>query len=79
MMKSYTESGGVKEGTMNCPVCGHALTPVLEVLAESSTGTQCPKCWMPVRHLPGGSKNRRRGAGHATKRAGTVLKTHIVT
>ena len=63
---------------MTCPVCGHALTPLLAILAETSSGVQCPKCWMPVRYFPGGSNNRKRGAGHATKRPGTVLKTHIV-
>ena len=64
---------------MNCPVCGHALTPLLVALAETSGGTQCPRCWMPIRYLPLGSKNRRRGFSHTTKRMGMVLRTHFIS
>jgi hypothetical protein len=40
---------------MNCPICGHSLPPLLAVLAETSSGVQCPRCWMPVRSFSRGS------------------------
>lgn len=55
---------------MNCPVCGHAFTPALAILAETSTGAQCPKCWMTVRNFPEGFKQARHRSRRSTKRLG---------
>ena len=36
---------------MRCPTCGFDLPPVTELLAQTETGTQCPKCWVMLRRL----------------------------
>jgi len=36
---------------MDCPNCGIQLTHLAEVLAQTETGTNCPRCWARVRRL----------------------------
>jgi len=38
---------------MSCKLCGHSLPHLTAVLAETETGTQCPKCWSPLRSVRG--------------------------
>lgn len=36
---------------MTCKLCGHALSHLTAVLAQTETGTQCPNCWTPLRTI----------------------------
>ncbi len=36
---------------MDCPNCGVRLPHLTQVLAQSETGTNCPRCWARVRRL----------------------------
>jgi len=36
---------------MDCPNCGIQLPHLAEVLAQTETGTNCPRCWARVRRL----------------------------
>lgn len=47
---------------MRCERCGHELPHLIAVLAQTHVGTQCPKCWAPLRRLVGdhGSVVRKR-------------------
>lgn len=36
---------------MECPNCGHKLPHLAAVLARTSVGTQCPRCWTRLRNL----------------------------
>jgi hypothetical protein len=38
---------------MTCPFCGNSLSYVAEVLAQTATGIQCPKCWNHLSNLRG--------------------------
>ena len=43
---------------MTCPLCGHTLSFLTEVLALTQAGTQCPKCWNCVSPGRGTFANR---------------------
>jgi len=43
---------------MTCPLCGHTLSFLTEVLALTQAGTQCPKCWSRVAPGRGTLANR---------------------
>ena len=36
---------------MSCKQCGHALSHLTAVLAQTEIGTQCPKCWATLRSV----------------------------
>ena len=36
---------------MTCKLCGHALSHLTAVLAQTETGAQCPNCWAPLRTI----------------------------
>lgn len=36
---------------MRCVQCGHELTHFMAILAQTMTGTQCPKCWTRLRRV----------------------------
>ena len=38
---------------MSCKLVGHSLPHLIAVLAETETGTQCSKCWSPLRSVRG--------------------------
>ena len=40
-----------EEDKMTCKLCGHALSHLTAVLAQTEIGTQCPNCWTPLRTI----------------------------
>lgn len=36
---------------MNCPLCDAKLPPLEALLAQTTVGTQCPRCWVRLREL----------------------------
>lgn len=36
---------------MNCPLCDAKLPPLEALLAQTTAGTQCPRCWARLRGL----------------------------
>jgi hypothetical protein len=44
--------GMSKEVVMSCTLCGHALSHLTALLAQTEIGTQCPKCWATLRCVP---------------------------
>jgi hypothetical protein len=62
---------------MNCPICGHSLTPLLAALVETSSGAQCPRCWMQIQFHSKGPADPRRGSQYSTKRSEKLIKAHI--
>jgi len=38
---------------MNCPLCEAKLSQLETLLAQTEAGTQCPRCWLRLRELPG--------------------------
>jgi len=36
---------------MECPNCGIQLPHLAQMLAQTETGTNCPRCWARVRRL----------------------------
>ena len=36
---------------MSCKQCGHTLSHLTAVLAQTEIGTQCPKCWAKLRSV----------------------------
>lgn len=41
---------------MVCPVCGHPLSRIEELLAGTETGTECRSCWKFFRRLKPGPR-----------------------
>ncbi len=52
---------------MTCKQCGHALSHLTAVLAQTDIGTQCPKCWATLRsvHVNHAFQGKRRHGSRA--------------
>ena len=48
---------------MTCTLCGHALSHLTAVLAQTETGAQCPNCWTPLRTTYGRAHSGKKPEG----------------